>query len=93
MCLGTKIKRSQLSLAPLFPKPIIIVSDYFLDFGPLLRATPKGWKKSVGIPDTERYAKSFEKNSLKKSNIPEARLAVTGSFFLTCFDWLKRKDF
>ena len=44
-----------------------ILSDLFL------RATPKGWKKSIGFPDPGLYAESFEKKkSLKKSNIQEA---------------------
>ena len=30
-------------------------------------------KESIGFPDAELYAESFEKKSLKKSNIQEAR--------------------
>ena len=55
-----KMKRSQLRLAPLFQKPLI-VSDHFLILDPLLNATLKGSKESIGFPDTELYAKSFEK--------------------------------
>ena len=32
---GSKIKRSQLSLAPLFQKLVITVSDHFVDCGPI----------------------------------------------------------
>ena len=56
---------SQLRLAPLFQKAFIIVCDRFLTLDLLLSATPKGWKESIGLPDTELYAKSFEKKSLK----------------------------
>ena len=38
-----------------------------------LSDTPEVWKESIGFPDLELYAESFEKNSLKKSNIQEAR--------------------
>ena len=75
---GSKIKRLHLRLATLFQKPLVIVSSHFLTLDLFLYATPKGWKESIAFPDTERYAKSFEKNSLKKSNIREARLALTG---------------
>ena len=30
------------------------------------------WKESIVFPDVELRAESFQKNSLKKSNIPEA---------------------
>ena len=91
---GPKTNRSQFRLVPLFQKPLIIVSDHFLTLDLYLSATPKGWKELIGFPDTELNAKSFEKNSLKKSNIIEARLAVTEEFvFFTCFHWPKRKDF
>ena len=60
---GPKIKRSQVRLAPLFQKSLIIISDHFLTLGLFLIATPKGWKESIGFPDTELYVKSFEKNS------------------------------
>ena len=76
---GSKIKWSHLRLAPLFQKPLIIVSGHFLTLDVFLYATCKGWKESIVFPDTELYAKSFEKNSLKKSNILEARLVVTGA--------------
>ena len=65
MGLRSKIKMSQLRLAPLFQKALIIVSDHFLSLDLLLSGTPKGWKESIGFPDTELYAKSFEKKSLK----------------------------
>ena len=77
---GPKIKKSQLWLVPLFRKPHIIVSDSFLTLDLFFSATPKGWKESIGFPDTEVYDKSFEKTFIKKSNILEARLAVTGEF-------------
>ena len=80
--LGSKTKGSQLRLAPLFQKPLTIVSDRFLTLDLFLSATHKGWKESIGFPDTELYAKFFEKNSWKESNILEARLAVTGEFVL-----------
>ena len=38
-----------------------------------LSATPKVWKEPIGFTDPELYAESFEKNSLKKSNIQEAQ--------------------
>ena len=45
----------------------------FFDFEPILSATPKGWKESIGFPDPEFHAESFEKKPLKKkSNIQEA---------------------
>ena len=37
-----------------------------------LSATPKVWKEPIGFTDLEPYAESFEKNSVKKSNIQEA---------------------
>ena len=84
---GPKIKKSQLWLVPLFRKPHIIVSDSFLTLDLFFSAAPKGWKESIGFPDTEVYDKSFEKKFIKKSNILEARLAVTGEFvFFICFD-------
>ena len=84
---GPKIKRSQLRLVPLFEKPFIIVSDHFLTLDLFLSATPKGWKESIGFPDVELYAKSFEQKSLKNPNILEGLLTVTGEFvFFTCFD-------
>ena len=63
---GPKIERSQLRLASLFQKFRIIVSDHSLTLDLFLNATPKGWKESIGFPETELYDKSFEKNSLKK---------------------------
>ena len=84
---GPKFKRSQLKLTPLFQKPRNIVSDHFLTLGLFLSATPKGWKESIGFPDVELYAKSFEQKSLKHPNILEGLLTVTGEFvFFTCFD-------
>ena len=54
--------------------------SFWSDFDPnlppedgLLSVTPNVWKESIGFPDPELYAESFEKNSLKKSNIQEAR--------------------
>ena len=41
---GSNIKRSQLSLAPLFQKPLIL-SDHFLTLDLFSSATPKGWKE------------------------------------------------
>ena len=60
---GPKIKRSQFRSAPLFQKPFIIVSDYFLTLDIFLSVTSKEWKESIGFPDTELYTKYFEKNS------------------------------
>ena len=44
-----------------------------------LCATPKKWKGSIGFPDTELHAESFEKK-IKKSNIQKAyqTLKITG---------------
>ena len=61
---GPKIERSQLRLEPFFQKPLIIASDHFLTLDLLLKATPTGWKESIGFPDIERY--SFNKKSFKK---------------------------
>ena len=44
----------------------------FLTLDLFLSPTPKGWEESVAFLDAELYAKSFEKNSFKKSNILEA---------------------
>ena len=64
MDLGSKIKRSQLRLAPLFEKPLIILTDYiFFTLDLFLSATSKGWKESVESPDAELCAKSFEKQN------------------------------
>ena len=63
---GSKIIKSQLKLASLSRKSLSIVSDHFLIMDLFLSATHKGWKESIVFPDTELYAKSFEKNSLKK---------------------------
>ena len=53
-----------------------ILSDlfffFFLTLDLFLRATLQGWKESIGFPDAELYAESFEKNFIKKSNILEA---------------------
>ena len=90
---GPKIKRSQLRLAPVFQKPLT-ASDHFLTLNMLLSTTPKGCKESIGFPDTGLYAKPFEKNSLKKSNILEARLAVIREFvFLLVLSDSKGKIF
>ena len=71
---GSKIKRSQLRLAPLFQRLLIILSYHFLTLDLFLSDTPKGWKESIGLSDAELYTKYFEKkkHSLKKSNILEA---------------------
>ena len=45
---------------------------FFFTFDLFLSTTPKGWKEYVGFPDVKLYAESFEKKSLKKSNILEA---------------------
>ena len=45
---------------------ILLTLDLFLC------ATLKGWKKSIGFSDAERYAESFKKR-IKKINILEAR--------------------
>ena len=66
---GSKIKRSQLRLAPLFQKPLIILSDHFSTLDLFLHATPKGWKESIGFLDAELYAKYFEKKFIKKNQI------------------------
>ena len=42
-----------------------------------LSASPKGWKESIGFPDAELYAKSFE----KKNIYLEVCLAVNREFF------------
>ena len=55
-----------------------------------LSASPKGWNESIGFPDPELYAKSFEKKKKKSIKYLEARLAVNRKIF---FDYLKRKDF
>ena len=52
---GPKIERSQLRLASLFQKFRIIVSDHSLTLDLFLNATPKGWKESIGFPETELY--------------------------------------
>ena len=70
---GSKIKRSQLRFAPLFQKPLIILCDHFLTLDLFLSTTPKRWEESVAFPDAELYANLLKKNSLKKSNILEAR--------------------
>ena len=89
---GWKINRSHLRLAPLFQKPLIIVSDDFLTLDLFLSPTPKGWKESIGVPDTELHAKSFEKNSLKKINYSRrSPSCYWGDCFFTYFDWLRRK--
>ena len=81
-----KIKRSQLRLAPLFQNPLI-VSDHFLTLELLLNARLKGWKESIGFPDTELHAKSFEKNSLKKIKYSRSSPSCYwGVCFFTCFD-------
>ena len=52
---------------------LFILSDkFFLTLDLFLNATPKGWKESIGFPDPELHPESFEKISLKKSNILEA---------------------
>ena len=52
---------------------LFLLSDNFFGLEPTLSATPKGWKESIGFPDPEFHAESFEKKSLKKkSNIQEA---------------------
>ena len=38
-----------------------------------LSATSKGCKESIGFPEAELYAESFEKKFIKKSNILEVR--------------------
>ena len=69
MGLGSKIKRLHFRLAPLFQKLLIILSDhFFLTLDLFSSATPKGWKESIGFPNAELYAKSFEKNR-KKSQL------------------------
>ena len=79
MGLRSKIKMSQLRLAPLFQKALIIVSDHFLTLDLLLSGTPKGWKESIGFPE-QNFMLNLLKKIVKKSNILEARLAVTGEF-------------
>ena len=63
---GSKIKRSQIRLAALFQKLLIILSDHFLILDLFLSATPKGWKESIGFPEAELYAKYFEKTIHEK---------------------------
>ena len=38
----------------------------FLSLDLFLSATPKEWKESIGFPNEELNAESFEKKSLKK---------------------------
>ena len=59
---GSNIKSSKVSSSTLFQKPLIIVFDLFLTLDLFLSATPKGWKESIGFPDTELYPKTVEKN-------------------------------
>ena len=92
MGLGSKIKRSQHRLAPLFQNPPIIVSNHLLTLDLFLSATLKGWKGSVGFPDTEVYAKPFEKNSLKKIKYSRSSPSCYwGVWFLYMF-WLTQKE-
>ena len=52
-------------LATLFQKSLIVICDHLFTLDLFLSAPPKGWKESIGFPDTELYAKSFEKDSQK----------------------------
>ena len=49
----------------------------FLTLDPFLSATPKGWKESVGFPDAELLAESFEKKSLKKVKLKISGEAIS----------------
>ena len=92
MGLGSKIKRSQHRLAPPFQKPHIIISDHLLTWDLFWSATPKGGKESVEFPDTEVYATSFEKNSLKKIKYSgSSPSCYWGVWFLYMF-WLTQKE-
>ena len=63
---GSKIKRSQLKLEPLFQKPLIIFSDHFLTLDLFLSATSKWWNESIGFPNAEVFIKSSGKKFIKK---------------------------
>ena len=41
------------------------LSDHFFNLNLFLSAAPKGWKKWIGFPDAEFYAKSFEEKKIK----------------------------
>ena len=59
---------------------VIILPYHLFNFWPIFSATPKWWKESIGFPDTELYAKSFEKK-IKKIKYIEARLALNREIF------------
>ena len=84
---GPKIKRSQLRSAPLFQKPLIIVSDHFLTLELFSSAPPpKGWKESIRFANTDLYAKSFEKVHKKVKYSRSWPSSYWGVCFFTCFD-------
>ena len=86
---GPKIERSQLRLEPFFQKPLIIASDHFLTLDLLLKATPTGWKESIGFPDIEHY--SFNKKSFKKIKYSRSSPSCYWVVFFYFF-WLTQKE-
>ena len=64
---GSRMKRSQLRLEPLFQKPLIILSDYLFDFGPIFKCHTQRMER-IGFSHAELYAKSFEKKKHIKNN-------------------------
>ena len=87
---GSKIKRTQLRLAPLFQKSLVIVSDHFLTLDLFLNATVKKWKEWMGFADTELYAKSFKKKIIKKFKYSRSSPSCYWGVFLLF--WLTQKD-
>ena len=83
-----EIKNSQLAIQTIKNQnPISNFNEnynYFLLFLDFFRVWFGNWLRAkdqeVTAEDIELYAKSFEKNSLTKLNILEARLAVTEEF-------------
>ena len=84
----------------IFPALVLLLyfPTIFLTFDLFLSATPKQWKKSIGFSDPGLYGESFEKKSLKRSNIQEACqmlkiIDVTISSHIISFRFLgKRKS-
>ena len=91
MDLGPKIKRSQLRLVPLFQKPLVIVSEHFLTFHLYFSATPKGWKESIGFPDTELMLNLLKKILKKIKYTRSSPSCYCGVCFFYLF-WLTQKE-
>ena len=66
MDLGTKIKRAQFRLVPLFEKILLILSDHFFDFGPVFKCHTKDGKNSLDFQIQNFILNLLGKKSLKK---------------------------